>query len=251
MLEAKREWTNRFKESAYRYILGREVDEGEFDRSGKSEVNELLSDLPHLINEWMVLDIGCGIGRLEKFLSDKFKEVHGIDVSEEMVRKGRDRLKSYPNVFFWESNGKALSMFGDCAFDLVFSVGVFQHIPRRLVFNSYFKESHRVLKPGGYFKFTVPSRRILFSKPKYLSKTLIYGYLREKRHFAFSAPEGEPSDNDCFSTRFYGEEELEKHLKLNGFEVLAIKKKVLRDGGQIWVTSRKLTNETQRSNSCL
>lgn len=39
---------------------------------------------------------------------------------------------------------------------------------------------------------------------------------------------------------FYGKRELEKHLKLNGFDVLTIKNKVLLDDNQGWVTSRKM-----------
>jgi SAM-dependent methyltransferase len=239
MSEAKHEWNNRCKEHPYRYILGREVDEVEFDKSGELETFELLSDLPPTLNEWVVCDIGCGVGRLEKFLSDKFMEVHGVDVSEEMVRKGKDRLRSYSNVFLQQSNGKDLSMFSNCVFDLVFSVGVFQHVPRNIVFNNYFKEVYRVLKPRGYFKFTVPSRQILFSRPKHLLKTLIYGYLREKRRFVLSAPEGEPLDKDYFSTRFFDKRELKKYLRQNGFDVSVTHRKVLIDDGQFWVTSRR------------
>ena len=244
MSEAKLEWNNRCKEHPFRYILGRKVDEVEFDKSGEPEAIELLSNLPPALNEWVVCDVGCGVGRLEKLISNKFKEVHGVDVSEEMVEKGRDRLKGYSNVFLQQSDGKGLAMFRDCMFNLVFSVGVFQHVPRNIVFNNYFKEVYRVLKPGGYFKFTVPSRRILFSKPKHLFKALIFGYLREKRRFIFSAPEGEPLDNDFFSTRFFSRGEIERSLKRAGFDVLTINRKVLLDDGQIWITSRRLANAT-------
>lgn len=244
MLEAKHEWDDRCKQHPDRYILGREVDEVEFDKSGELEVIELLSNLPPAFNEWVVCDIGCGVGRLEKFLSNRVKEIHGVDVSEEMVRRGRDRLRSYSNVILRQNNGKDLLMFSNRMFDLVFSVGVFQHVPRNIVFNDYFKEVYRVLKPGGYFKFTVPSRRILFSKPRRLLKTLIHGYLRERRRFVFSAPEGEPPDDDFFNTRFFGEKELKKSLKRNGFDVLAMQKKVLIDDGQFWISGRRSANGT-------
>ena len=85
MVEAKRKWNSCAKENARRYILGSEVDEDDFGRSGRLEMIELLRDLPPNIGNWIVLDIGCGIGRLEEVLSDKFKEVHGVDVSGEMI----------------------------------------------------------------------------------------------------------------------------------------------------------------------
>lgn len=240
MVEAKREWNSFAKKNARRYILGSEMPEDDFDRSGRLEMSELLSDLPPNISEWIVLDIGCGIGRLEKFLSDKFKEVHGVDVSGEMIKKGKDRLKNYLNVFLKESNGKDLSMFGDCKFDLVFSVGVFQHIPRNIVFNNYFKEANRVLKSGGYFAFSVPSRQMLFRKPKLLLKVLAVSYLLEKRRFVLSVPEGELPNNNCYSSRFFGKGELERALKRNGFGELTFRNKVLLNDGQFWVYSRKI-----------
>jgi len=39
-----------------------------------------------------ILEIGCGAGRMTKYLAELFGEVHGVDVSDEMVRVGRDRL---------------------------------------------------------------------------------------------------------------------------------------------------------------
>ena len=37
------------------------------------------------------LEIGCGPGRLMKPLSRNFGEIHGVDVSDEMVRLARER----------------------------------------------------------------------------------------------------------------------------------------------------------------
>jgi SAM-dependent methyltransferase len=40
-------------------------------------------------------------------------------------------------------------------FDFAFSFMVFQHIPNRRIIESYVREVHRLLRPGGLFKFQV------------------------------------------------------------------------------------------------
>ena len=40
-------------------------------------------------------------------------------------------------------------------FDFAFSVIVFQHIPNRQIIENYVREVHRMLRPGGLFKFLV------------------------------------------------------------------------------------------------
>jgi ubiquinone/menaquinone biosynthesis C-methylase UbiE len=81
--------------------------------------------------------------------------VHGVDVSDEMIRLGKTRLKSLGNVHLYHNNGSDLSMFPDNFFDFVFSFIVFQHIPEKEVIVNYIKETYRVLKPNGIIKFQV------------------------------------------------------------------------------------------------
>jgi hypothetical protein len=44
---------------------------------------------------------------------------------------------------------------GDLQVDFAFSSIVFQHIPSREIIESYVREVHRLLRPGGLFKFQV------------------------------------------------------------------------------------------------
>ena len=44
------------------------------------------------------LEIGCGPGRLMKPLSRHFGEIYGVDVSDEMIRIARERLRDIPNA---------------------------------------------------------------------------------------------------------------------------------------------------------
>ncbi len=99
------------------------------------------------------LEIGCGLGRLMRPLSAHVGEIHGVDVSDEMVRGARERLSNIPNAHVRRGGGADLAGFADESFDFVYSYAVFQHIPSREVIVGYMREACRVLAPGGVFWF--------------------------------------------------------------------------------------------------
>ena len=133
------------KRGAMREILTGVEDEEIFDQRGKEFADELKKFIePNSV----VLDIGCGIGRVEKFLASHCKEVHGIDVSGRMVKLAKQRLKDINNLFFYKTNGRDLSIFPDNKFDFVFSIIVLQHLAKEDAY-IYIEEIHRVLKTNG------------------------------------------------------------------------------------------------------
>lgn len=161
--QMKRDWDARAVDNARFYIhsTSRDQTEEEFDRSGAESVRQTLeSDLPTIAGgrdprELTLLEIGCGIGRMTRHLARIFGKVHGVDVSEEMIERGRARLADLDNVELSANDGATLSLFPDAVFDVAFSFIVFQHIPFKDVVLGYIRETHRVLKPGGTFKFQV------------------------------------------------------------------------------------------------
>ena len=136
-------------------------NESSFEASGATNVRSFVEpDLPVICHgrnpkTFRILEIGCGVGRLTRHLAAIFGDVDGIDVSGEMIREGRRRLRDLPNVRLHESNGVDLRTFADDSFDFAFSYIVFQHIPDKRVIESYLGEAARVLKPGAVFKFQV------------------------------------------------------------------------------------------------
>src|SRR5262249_14676664 len=102
-----------------------------------------------------VLEIGCGIGRITRALAKFFGEVHAVDVSPEMIRLAREKLGDLKNVHLYVNNGTDLSVLPDVPFHFAFSFIVFQHIPDKAVVENYIREVHRMLIPGGLFKFQV------------------------------------------------------------------------------------------------
>ena len=157
----KRDWDARAFENAKWYIntIKREQEDGEFDETGRHQVDALiLSDLPLLTGgrdsrSLRLLEIGCGIGRMTRHLAGIFGEVHATDVSGEMVRQARARLEGVSNVSIHETDGLGFEELPDNYFDLAFSAYVFQHVPSAAVIRANIIDTLRVLTPGGIFKF--------------------------------------------------------------------------------------------------
>jgi SAM-dependent methyltransferase len=157
------DWDDRARSGAM-YMIATGSGAGtaeEFFASGEENVREqILTDMDNICRgmrpeEMRIVEIGCGAGRLTRALSAIFGEVHAVDVSPEMIRLARENLAGRSNVYLYVNNGAELSGLPDAAFHFVFSYIVFQHIPERAVIESYVREAHRVLVPGGLFKFQV------------------------------------------------------------------------------------------------
>jgi len=149
------DWNRRARQD-YRYYvaLGRWSQSWEeFSRGAAEVVGILEHELERLTTPategLRALEIGCGPGRLMGPLSRHFVEIHGVDVSTEMVALARTNLDGIGHAHVHASNGTDLSLFEDDYFDFVYSYAVFQHIPSPDVIANYLKEARRVLKAGG------------------------------------------------------------------------------------------------------
>lgn len=153
-------WDEKAKENAMYYISSyRDYDDQdpeEFWRWGEILTERFLreSEIPFAGSE-RVLEIGCGIGRMTAALARRFREVDGIDVSEEMTRRAREALAGTPNARVSAANGVDLAGFADASFDFVFSYLVFQHIPDAEITKGYLREIGRVLRGGGWMHVQV------------------------------------------------------------------------------------------------
>ena len=156
----RRDWDERAIQNARHYVWTRDepTDESDFKASGRVNYDQLVRlFLPVLLcgrspKRCRVVEIGCGLGRITRPFAENFLEVHGIDVSAEMIARARQRLRDCPNVTLHLGSGMDLSSLPDEHFDLAFSYLVFQHIPSRTVIRNYIREAARVLKPGGALK---------------------------------------------------------------------------------------------------
>jgi len=154
----REDWNERAREDAHFYVAfgGRDQDEAGFAATVAHVLPSLERELQRLPQDgrgtWRALEIGCGPARLIKPFSKHFAAIHGVDVSDEMIRLARERLRDTPNAHVHATDGASLALFPDGYFDFVYSYAVFQHIPSRDVVFQYMREVQRVLKAGGVFR---------------------------------------------------------------------------------------------------
>jgi len=136
------------------------TDESFFASGEKTVEEQILNDLDNICHgadpkQMRVLEIGCGAGRVTKALARVFGEVHGVDVSPEMIRLAREKLCSAPNIHLHVNSGVDLAVLPNLPFHFAFSFIVFQHIPDKSIVENYIREVYRVLVPGALFKLQV------------------------------------------------------------------------------------------------
>src|SRR5512133_958191 len=99
--QMRADWNQRAGEDAYYYVAfgRREQDDEEFFSTAAEIVKGFEWELKRFPGRDAALEIGCGPGRLLRPLSRHFAEIHGVDVSDEMIRLAKERLASTPNAF--------------------------------------------------------------------------------------------------------------------------------------------------------
>lgn len=139
------------KEQAYERILTGYQSKEQFWSFGKKYAKTLSQ---YVDKNSLVLDIGCGIGRVEKFLAPCCKKIYAVDISRRMLHFARQEVP-YSNVVFHRLDAlKIAKAFPKDHFDLVFSLNTLQHIEKKNIY-VILGAIHDVLKPKGvaYLQF--------------------------------------------------------------------------------------------------
>ena len=152
----RRDWDARARENARAYINWPDVpnQEDAFFASGRVDYDRYVPPFLKKMNfdprDKVALEIGCGIGRIARWMSQDFARYVGVDVSPEMIRKA----SSYhlERADFQAISGGDLAGIANASVDFVWSFAVFQHVPDKLAIFNYFRETARVLRPGGVFR---------------------------------------------------------------------------------------------------
>ncbi len=180
-------------ERAY-YSVCSTRDENELDKLGELDAQRVV---PLVGPESVVLDIGCGVGRVEKFLAPFCKTINAVDISDRMIDIARKRLAKSSNVRFTRCNATDIGVFENETFDLCFSFHCLQHMPKESVWLAL-GEIHRVLKKNGtaYLHF-----------PSFTSETY-FALFKDQNHWG-----------DDSRVRAYTMPELEKMVSATGFKL--------------------------------
>ena len=156
----RRFWDERAREDAWYFVDSRldyrSPDADRFWRGGEEVIELILGAVGVEIRPTdVVLDIGCGLGRLTRAIAKRARRAIGVDVSREMIERARELNAHLTNVEWVLGDGVSLAAIEDEGVDGVISHVVFQHIPDPRVTLGYVREMGRVLRPGGWAAFQV------------------------------------------------------------------------------------------------
>jgi ubiquinone/menaquinone biosynthesis C-methylase UbiE len=184
-------------ESEARQLIFNDPEPENFERSGRADAERLS---PLISQSDVVLDLGCGIGRVVRYVAPLCASIWAVDASDAMLDLARTRLRGLSNVHFARCAGTAIPEVRDDSIDVVYSLITLQHLEREDAF-ALLRDLHRVLRPGGRAYFTFPN----LLSDVYLDCFLTY------------VEQGEVANP--VRARLYTPEEVERLLPAAGFEI--------------------------------
>jgi SAM-dependent methyltransferase len=169
-----------------------------FELSGKADAD----DVGRLITrDDTVMDVGCGIGRVARYVAPRCKRLWAVDASPRMLEMARGRLSALDNVEYTRCEGTTIPGVADGSVDVVYSLLVLQHLEREDAF-LLLRDIRRILRPGGTGYFTFPNL---------LSDVYFDGFVR----YAESGETANP-----VRARIYTPQEADRIVRGAGFEVV-------------------------------
>lgn len=195
-----------------------------------------------------LLEIGCGIGRLfPGFSKLGFSRIIGLDVSPQMVSRGREWCP-VRDAEFVLVDGDRLTGIESGSVDYVFSYNVFQHLPAASVFWHNMEEMSRVIKPGGYFQFHFRGgytlkQRVLRRVPDSLLPTVrtLYRKALRKQRLRPGTDFDDPGGSHTWEFGIaVSPERVSRRLEALGFTGMKIEADIdYSDGMRFWARGRK------------
>lgn len=179
-------------------LISQTTNTNDFWKAGRKVTPSIV---PHVDEDDVVLDFGCGIGRVARFVAPHVRELWCLDASSRMLKFASRALSGLNNVHFLRTNGIEMQL-RDEMFDFAYSILTLQHLEKEDAYATLC-EIYRVLKVGGlaYFSF-----------PNFLSKEYFKGFLKNVKH----------PDLSPIRIRLYTPQEVEKILTSIGFKVLGL-----------------------------
>src|SRR5712691_4446053 len=142
LASSRRFWGNKARENAFWYVSSFGPYEGrdpaEFWNAGPKIWSDLKAALGYAPSPRdMVVEIGCGVGRLTRAIAPEVGHVHSLDLSQEMLAIAR--ACPLTNVTFHHSDGHSLRPLSTHSASLVLAYCVFQHLPSAAVLAEYLR----------------------------------------------------------------------------------------------------------------
>jgi predicted TPR repeat methyltransferase len=120
--------------------------------SAAREIVALLDRRGLLAPHVRLLDLGCGIGRMEPLLAPLVAEIDALDLSPKMVEAARRRCAGFDNVRVAHTSGRDLSSFETASRELVLAIDSFPYVVAAgpALVDTIVAEAARVLVAGGH-----------------------------------------------------------------------------------------------------
>lgn len=147
------------------FIFGRGLRGPMNDTRGQTGVNFVRKHWPDLAPR-RILDLGCTAGMNTLPYVDAFPEaeVHGVDLSAPALRYAHGRAEAVGKAAHFSQQNAEHTDFEDESFDLVVS-HILLHESSRQAVLAFFKECHRLLRPGGRMLHLDVPRRLSCKTP--------------------------------------------------------------------------------------
>lgn len=134
-----------------RVAVAGSIDLDTYRESGQTTADDIAREVGLQPSD-RVLEIGCGTGRVGRWLAERCATWTGTDVSRRMIDHATEAVAGFRNVSFVLLNGYDLSGVDDESQHVVYSSAVFCHLDEWDRYR-YVKEAYRVLRPGGRIWF--------------------------------------------------------------------------------------------------
>ena len=187
-------WNPADEPAAFRQIFNAD-DPDSFEEGGRWDLDRLR---PFFDKDSIVLDLGCGIGRVARYVAPECALLWAVDASQTMLDMAAERLRDLPNVKYAHCHDVAFPDVPSGSIDLAYSLLVLQHVEREDAF-LLLEELRRVIRPTG---------TVILTYPNLLSETYF-------SNFVDSARRGEASATA--RARLYTPQEVEAILPAAGF----------------------------------
>jgi len=155
----RRDWDDRARKNAFHYIASwrEEWDLASFLASGEEDYNKFVPPVLGRCNipttGRVMVELGCGAGRMTPNFARRYDSVLALDLSSEMLQRAREIHLQTKNILWLRVGGADLACLASDSTDFLFSFLVLQHLPSENLVFSYIREMLRVLRPGGAFLF--------------------------------------------------------------------------------------------------
>lgn len=150
LLELKVNWEKASNAPDYQHIVSAIPSDSSYDAQGSRAAYELLNTIDP--DNKILLEFGCGPGRVTQHLSKYCGKIYAVDISRGMLNKLKQL--NLPNVECIENNG--LSLVGKIGpVHCVYSDSVFIHNIKADVFR-IFREFNHCLVKNGIVAFQLP-----------------------------------------------------------------------------------------------